>query len=209
MFDTKDLAVAKGIPIKHFSLAMSLNSLWHKRKDEIVYIENVISPDIDIKHIIEHFEKDSKLYDVGVQGLLSNGDEIGSKRVTVYDEGFANYLTTRIIGQLRPLVLNEYSRVDWQSQNPLGYNYAVPVCVSNVFRYMKYTKGGKHNTHYDAPFIHPENPLIRSLMSGVLYLTTNDCSTRFINDSQDNLPFVKRNHQDWVLYTPDSLILKS
>ena len=193
MIDTKELAVVKGIPIKHFPL----KPYDYNPSKNVQYIEDLIGPET-IEKFIKHFETDSSFYDVGVSGYSDPETEVGSSRVTVYDEGFARLLSTILQNHLKPLILDKFSRVDWQSQNPDELNYAVPLCVSSVFRYMKYKKGGKHFTHYDAPFVIPDNPLIRSLQSGVLYLTTNNCSTRFIKDGQYGLEFLDRNHEDWT-----------
>lgn len=151
----------------------------------------------ECEKIIEHFEKDASFYDVGVQGLPSN-TEVGSRRITAYDEGFSRFLTSILASRLSPVILDEYSPVDWQSQNPGKLNYWVPLGVSTMFRYMRYRRGSQHYTHYDAPYIHPENPLIRTLQSGVLYLTDSaSCCTCFVDDKQSGKPFVKRNHSDW------------
>lgn len=192
-FKTKDLAIARGLDIKDFkSPEFDYND---KRVDLQHHIR--IIPDKDTPRIIQHFENKSDFYDVGVQGLPSN-TEIGSRRITAYDEGFSEYLTRHLAGHLKPKILNEYSFVDWQSQNPEQLNYWVPLGASTVFRYMRYRNGSKHYTHYDAPFVNPENPLIRTLMSGVLYLTnSNSCATCMIDDNQQHIPFVERNHSDW------------
>lgn len=200
MFSTKDVAIAKGIPVKEFGGVNGYKpSHWG---DDITKIENVLIFS-EVEAIIEHFEKDSQFYDVGVQGLPSN-TAVGSKRVTVYDEEFAKYLTPKLASHLEPMHMNTYDRVDWISENPDKLNYWVPIGVSNVFRYMKYPPGSPgHYTHYDAPFKHPDNPLIRTLKSGVVYLTSNDCLTRFIRDGQNDIPFVERDHSDWDRPTLD------
>ena len=114
-------------------------------------------------------------------------DGKGSKRITNYDIKFANYLNHILSGKLPSVInLNDYSPVDWQSQNPEKYNVWAFEGVSPVFRYMEYTQGSEHFPHYDAPFISKENPLVRTLMSGVLYLTTNKSgATGFIIDGQN------------------------
>ena len=43
------------------------------------------------------------------------------------------------------------------------------------------------------------NPHIRTLQSGVLYLTSNDVYTRFIEDGQENIPFTERKLDDWTV----------
>ena len=140
-------------------------------------------------------------YDVGVNGYLDDQapDGKGSKRITNYDIKFANYLNHILSGKLPSVInLNDYSPVDWQSQNPEKYNVWAFEGVSPVFRYMEYTQGSEHFPHYDAPFISKENPLVRTLMSGVLYLTTNKSgATGFIIDGQNEVLFEDRDTSDW------------
>lgn len=140
-------------------------------------------------------------YDVGATGVADDqySGAKGSKRVTNYDISFANYLTNLLSGHLPGVVtLNEFSNVDWQSDNPEKYTVWALEGVSPVFRYMEYTKGSEHFPHYDAPHKSKSDPLTRTLLSGVLYLTTNKSgATGFILDGQESIPFSERNLGDW------------
>lgn len=161
---------------------------------------NYFKIDIDNHKIIQRFQQYKKqLYPVGVQGLSNIGkeEEIGSHRVTVHDKALADYLTPRILSNLSPLIeLDEFSPVDWKSYFDDSERSEWELLgVSPVFRYMEYSKGGKHNPHYDSEYIQSEN--VRTLFSGVLYLTTNDVYTRIIDDQQSELPFKQRNVEDW------------
>lgn len=143
-----------------------------------------------------------EFYDVGVNGTSDEEYSVlgkGSRRVTNYDIRFANYLNNILSGHIPSVVkLNEYSPVDWQTDNPDQINVWAFEGVSPVFRYMEYTKGSEHFPHYDAPYLCKEDPLTRTLYSGVLYLTTNQSgATGFILDGQENLPFDKRGLEDW------------
>lgn len=142
----------------------------------------------------------NKEYDVGVNGLFENDYGVGSVRVTNYDVDFAKFLTEELSPHIPSILrLNEHSPVDWQSQNPKGYNVWAFEGVSPVFRYMRYEANGEHFPHYDAPYISPEDPYIRTLMSGVLYLTTNKSgATGFIEDNQNDKPFTERDTSDWT-----------
>lgn len=141
-------------------------------------------------------------YDVGVSGY--NDDPInigkGSKRVSNYDPDFAKYLTEEISSYVpAQLKCDEYSAFDWQSDNPDNLNIWNFVGVSPLFRYMKYTQGSYHVPHYDSEFKSKQDPLSRTLFSGVLYLTTNKSgATAIINDGQNKLPFKNRNLSDWT-----------
>ena len=151
----------------------------------------------------------SSQYDVGVNGISENDYGKGSVRITNYDVDFAKSLTADLSPFIDPaLKLNKYSPVDWQSQNEGEYNVWAFEGVSPVFRYMKYSKDSEHFPHYDAPFIIKEDPYIRTLMSGVLYLTTNKSgATAFVNDSQEQLPFSERNTSDWTSQATHEQIL--
>ena len=159
----------------------------------------------EVSSILNRFQSNKTLHPVGVQGLsdLSEKDSIGSLRQTVHDKCLSQFMTQVLWNcpslNISPVVLDEYSPVDWQSQNPDKLNYWIPLHVSPVFRYMEYEEGGEHYTHYDAPYIDKENPLIRTLQSGVLYLTSNDVYTRFIEDGQENIPFAERKLDDWTV----------
>lgn len=166
----------------------------------------------EVSSILNRFQSNKILYPVGVQGLsdLSEKDSIGSLRQTVHDKCLSQFMTqvlwTCSSLNISPVVLDEYSPVDWQSQNPDKLNYWIPLHVSPVFRYMEYEEGGEHYTHYDAPYIDKENPLIRTLQSGVLYLTDNDVYTRFIEDFQDTLTFSERDLSDWKFPAQNNLV---
>lgn len=213
--NTQDYALSKGLVIKEFDLNSSIILKHLKPKDGVkltpkrfkIFSERICN------EIIQHFEHGSKFYPVGFQGKsdVLHEEEIGSYRVTTHDVNFAKFLTSYLLSSytslLTPITFDEYSPVDWQSDNPDGLNYWIPLHVSPVFRYMKYGKGGKHATHYDQTFKLPENPLIRTMQSGVLYLSTNEVYTRFINDEQDDLLFVNRNHNDWERETLNSEVI--
>ena len=109
-----------------------------------------------VSSILSRFQKDKELYPVGVQGLsdVSKEELVGSLRQTVHDKALAHFLTKKIWESpslsITPVALNEFSPVDWQSQNPDKLNYWIPLHVSPVFRYMEYDEGGEHYTHYHA-----------------------------------------------------------
>lgn len=205
--DTQERAKELGMTIKT-ELLSSNNSLSLPLTAEI-------SSKYAIQNILNRFSQGKVLHPVGVQGLsdLSKEDSIGSYRQTVFDLPLAQYLTTRLWEQtslnLVPVLLDEFSPVDWQSQNPDKLNYWIPLHVSPVFRYMEYGEGGSHNIHYDSPHIDKENPLIRTLQSGVLYLTDNEVYTRFIEDGQSNIPFTERNLEDWEESLSDTTLINS
>lgn len=169
--------------------------------------KNVLNS-MECQQVIHHFSKNPS-YGVGVQGL-STDHGIGSQRVSAFDINFAKFLDKKLskficimFNPLNRMDINAYSKVD----APLGsWDY---MHISPFFRYMKYNKDGNHFTHYDAPHVYNEN--YRTLLSGVLYLTTNDsCPTVFIDDNQDHLPFNRRNTEDWTRpHHQDEVLCKS
>lgn len=201
-------ALSKGLTLKEFDI-------YDLKSSGIFPQQGYIFDEATCQIIIEHFEKGSTFHPVGIQGKsdVTADDQIGSHRITVHDEHFAKYLTKCLWESLQfklvPIVFDEFSPVDWQSNNPQKLNYWIPLHVSPVFRYMRYKKNGKHAVHYDATHKVTGNPLIRTVQSGVLYLTNNDVSTRFIEDYQGSLPFKKRNHDDWTEDARDCDILES
>lgn len=147
--------------------------------------------------LIDRFESfSSPFYPVGKQGLsdINELEGIGSYRKTVYDESLAQHLTEILLPQLPPLVYTDkLSPVQTEIDN--GKQLWSLECITPLFRYMKYEKGGGHNPHYDSSFV--TNSCTRTLFSGVLYLTTNEVYTRLIKDGQMCIPFKDRNTADW------------
>lgn len=195
--DTQEHALNRGIVVKDFDLKPIPNL-------GLNFNVSSVFQNAECNRIIEHFEKDSQFYPVGVQGKsdVSKNEQIGSHRITVHDVSFSRYLTHCLFNHpnsnIIPLRLTETSPVDWKSDNPEELNYWIPLHVSPVFRYMKYKKGGNHFVHYDSSFKTHDNPLIRTMQSGVLYLSDNKVYTRLINDKQAELSFDKRTHLDWT-----------
>lgn len=148
--------------------------------------------------LINRFESfSSPLYPVGKQGLsdVDNGEDIGSYRKTVYDEALAFHLTKLLLPQLPPLVYTDVLSPVQTGDHDSTQLWSLD-CITPLFRYMKYEKGGGHNPHYDSSFV--TNSCTRTLFSGILYLTTNEVYTRLIKDNQMCIPFKERNTEDWL-----------
>lgn len=196
--DTQEKAKKAGMVVKTFPYPQLYQGLEYPRCSHLLTMG-------ETAQVLERCSESKLLYPVDLQGLsdISDEESVGSHRQTIHDVSLAQYLTHKIWVDnslnIVPLKLDSYSPVDWQSQNPEQLNYWIPLHVSPVFRYMEYSEGGEHYTHYDAPYIDNTNPLIRTLQSGVLYLTSNDVYTRFIEDGQENIPFVERKLDDWTV----------
>jgi len=153
---------------------------------------------IGLMNASPNFEK------VSVQGrkdVLSY--EVGSNRTSIWSTKLAQELWPKIRFHL-PVVrrFNNYSRTDWLSKQDRSkgiVTYWKPVGLTPLARFMKYSDGGKHYAHYDAPFIY-KDPKFRTLQSVVIYLTThtNSGATRFIEDKQNNNQMFDRNYSDWI-----------
>ena len=116
-------------------------------------------------------------------------------RIRNYDINFAKYLSDALATYLpAQLTFNERSRVDWESNNPEKYNVWNLIGISPYFRYVEYTSGSDSFPRYNRTYSSPTDPLTRTLMSGIIYLTDNeDGATAFIDDKQHHLPHRDRN----------------
>lgn len=152
---------------------------------------------LKIKNYFNSFSKD-KFYNVGLNGLPNN-KEIGSKRITIYNPELAKYLNQKLLFKIPYRKVDKFTSVDHGSKFTGVFK---PIGISPLFRYMIYNpKSSGHNPHYDSPYVllNDENNNVRTLFSGVIYLTThtNTGATVLINDGQDNLEFSNRNTSDW------------
>lgn len=164
-------------------------------------IKNALT-DTDCDKLIELFLSSHIAAPVSVQGNKDVPDDrIGSVRAT----GWCLNLSSKLWKLMKPFVpkeklVNIFTSTDWW-QN--GKQEQLPkwkaIGLTPMLRFMKYEKNGQHYAHYDAGYIY-RNPDYRSLMSFVLYLTTNTegGATRFINDKQQDIPVYERNHEDWT-----------
>ena len=158
-------------------------------------------------------QRQNKMAPVSIQGLMQNGvpENIGSWRTTMFNPAMAAELE-RLFNYAdfpKDCHFDEFSPTDfWQGdKNRRHWKW---VGVSPMLRYMTYLNGGKHFTHFDAGFVHPDDNY-RTLFSFVLYLSTNNSgATRIIDDKQGHLPVWDRNHADWTREAQeDEVIVKS
>lgn len=176
---------------------------WRKIKDGAYEMEDVLSHN-DCQKLIDLFEASHIEAPVGVQGRTGAmaTSEVGSKRATAWSE----YLAEKFWELMKPLMpmqwkaCNYLTSTDWWQGNKLRHTW-MPMGISPLLRFMRYAKGGQHFAHYDAGFIYPDDNY-RTLMSIVVYLTDakpeDGGATRFILDTQHDLPIWDRNHEDWV-----------
>jgi hypothetical protein len=177
-------------------LSLKLNAEKYIHDKYIIEIRKLLDEQFII--FLKKLMKTSNNFEqVSVQGRKDNPtDEIGSLRTTMWSEKLANYFSALIIPNLPDVIkTNSYSPTDcWQDINATKWK---PVQVSPLLRFMEYTNGGQHYTHYDAGFIYPDK-IHRTLYSFVAYLTySNTGATRFIKDKQMTKPTNQRNHDDW------------
>lgn len=171
-----------------------------------IYV-NAIENDYEIQKIIRHFSSAGEMYDVGKQGLNTD-DGYGSKRISSFDVGFAEYLN----GLLKDKIPRY---IDWNENNSFDNKVEKTTFVyqgiSPFFRYMEYSSDGEHFPHYDAPFVLDGE--IQTVLSGVLYLSTNAIDeggqTVFVDDVKNQgKVFKDRDTSDWVRnFTPAEKIV--
>lgn len=172
-------------------------------------IPDALSSD-DCEQLIALFAKQSKA-PVAVSGYqTSDANAIGSHRATGWGPELSSQLWEKMRFQVRLAtcghrIMNEFTPTDWYpiSGKRLGHTRWKPTGISPVLRFMEYTAGGKHNTHYDMGYDYESvdpNDHRRTLMSIVWYLNHEPMtggSTRFIKDGQDNVPIHQRKLDDW------------
>ena len=185
--------------------ALSASASCRTVKADAYEMLNVLSHS-DCQKLIDLFEASHIEAPVGVQGRTGAmaTSEVGSKRATAWSE----YLAEQLWKKMQPLLqqqrtwktCNYLTSTDWWQGNKLRSTW-MPVGISPLLRFMRYAKGGQHFAHYDAGFIYPDDNY-RTLMSFVVYLTDANPefggATRFILDTQHDLPVWNRNHEDWV-----------
>ena len=179
-----------------------------KVQDDIGIIHNLLT-DKDCDLLKGFYNQAPRKEKVSVQGNKDQMDDrIGSNRATIWSPGLASELWMKMNMFFRDhRSMSVFSSTDWH-QGKVAREW-LPIGVSPMLRFMKYTEGGEHYAHYDAGYIY-DNPEIRTLSSFVIYLTTNDSgSTRFIKDGQDRVPVYLRDHNDWTRETKDDEVFFS
>ncbi len=163
----------------------------------------------DCNKLIDLMKSSNISYPVTVQGRKDIVDDrIGSNRATAWSIDLANKFWDKIKNNIPERRMTHFTSTDWW-QDGKNRNWK-PIGVSPLLRFMKYDNGGEHYAHYDAGYIY-NNTRVRTLMSFVLYLTTNKDggATRFIDDKQSRIPIWNRNHNDWTHETPKDDVMCS
>lgn len=188
--------------IPELDRSVSIKALPGMSINDALILENVFS-DKDCQTLINFMNASDNFEEVGVQGMKDGKDHrIGSIRTSIWSPGIAEIIWNKINEHIPCVVGTNKTATDWwQHLQPVevysNTKVYVPVAISPLLRFMKYSTGGEHYAHYDAGFIYP-NKHHRTLKSMVVYLTTNDnACTRFINDHQDNVDIWARKHEDW------------
>lgn len=132
---------------------------------------------------------------VNEYGYPGQGGELGSLRLSFFDETFAKTIFERLklsgaIEELR--IFSEKDKTNWRpfsQYRAIGLN---PLC-----RLIQYDPKTALNVHYDDSFY--QNDKVRSLMTVVIVVqkSKKGGATRFIIDKQDNLNFEQRDFSDW------------
>ncbi len=173
------------------------------------FIPDVLSAK-DCLILRELFSKQDRA-SVSVSGYQSaNPNEIGSQRATGWGPQLGEQLWRKINKQIFFFVAgihcDDTTPTDWYPipGKRKAHKIWIPTGISPVLRFMEYSAGGRHNTHYDMGYDYEAldlNDKRRTLLSIVWYLNDEPNSggrTRFIKDNQDHLPIFLRNLDDWI-----------
>lgn len=159
----------------------------------------------EIKGIMVKNEKENLLEElntqiwipVGIDGILNNyteGDEIGSYRLSFYEKELADILYERISPFLETdREYNDSVYTDWD-----GHSKWEPIGINPLFRCIRYTDKGLLVPHYDGSYVESDD--VRSLTTVVLYLEGNKIcgATRFLKEEQLEKPLNDWNRSDWT-----------
>jgi len=131
---------------------------------------------------------------VGLDGFANEQvpDKVGNYRLSNWNPELANILWKRI------QVFLPFERImdAWTPTDHEGHYNWRPVGVSPLLRFIRYKEGGQLVGHYDAAY--RESDSRRTLMSLVIYLTTNACgATRFLRDPQIGKRMDEMDFNDW------------
>lgn len=159
--------------------------------DSFLWIENLIGGGL-LQGLINHV-KDEKWLAVGNNGRAGQHfDRVGNYRISTYSEDLAEVLWNKLQPFFKPSrVTDPYTPTDHDD-----HKFWKPIGVNPLFRFIRYESGGELVAHYDETFI--KNDQERSLMSLIIYLTTNNRgATRFVKDPQMKKPMSEMDFSDW------------
>lgn len=134
--------------------------------------------------------------EVGIDGIRDHyqeGARVGSFRASAFSQELADRLWARLAALPWPATFSAASFTDW-AQVP----HWSACGINPLFRFIRYRPGqGELVAHYDAPYV--QDPDHRTLYTLLLYLTSNEeeGATRFVLDSQDEVPLENRDFSDW------------
>jgi hypothetical protein len=158
--------------------------------------------DEDCARLVDMFMSSGISAPVSVQGRKDVPDDrVGSVRATAWAPDLADKLWQKMLTLVRPRtrVMSDTTSTDWWQGDKERRDWK-SVGLTPMLRFMRYEDGGQHYAHYDAGYIYGADDRYRTLMSFVLYLTTNTegGATRFIRDGQADKPVYERSHEDWT-----------
>jgi len=153
---------------------------------------SVILRDEDCKHLITEFEKQEK-HAVGVDGYADAASKPGSFRTNAWAPELARKLNPAFDGLVPGVLRGDGRTLHWGTgrggihiDTPFDCNRNYHLIGSTPWmRFMRYSRGGQHTPHYDAPF-HNEKERYITLYSWVLFLNTirpyDGGSFQFVHD---------------------------
>lgn len=195
--DIEKLAGGWEVPAVDFSFENNLTTEKDILLENCLVVKKVFSEE-DCDNLIELMNKAPRFQMVNNQGRINTTDQTyGSQRATIWSPVLADMIWQKVKHELPERIMSDLTATDWWQIKK--YKSWKPVAISPLLRFMKYERGGQHMPHYDAGYIY-DDPIYRTLMSMVIYLTTHkeEGATRFIDDKQGNIPVWERDFSDWT-----------
>ena len=111
-----------------------------------------------------------------------------------YDTNFAQYLTEELSPHLDPILkFDDKSPFDWQQLNPSEYNVWAYEGISPLFEYYNLGIHDRVPPHFDETTFIKDDPYIRTLMTGIIFLTDEDTGALTLLDDQTlGIPYNER-----------------
>ena len=132
----------------------------------------------------------------GIKGDYQPGDPIGSWRISLHNQEYADKIWERIGHHIPSRTIVHPCDIDGDE----GQTW-IPVGVSPLWRFIKYTDGNKLYIHYDFPYVETNTDVggLMTQQSLVIYVSKHDVTgggTRFLNDPQKAIPVKNRDLSD-------------
>lgn len=175
----------------HRSAVTTYRKEEQKLACDIIVIDDFLSQD-ECAWMLEQLADKASWVGVNKYGnthFTQDAQDTENLRASMYNADLAQSFFQRLAGHIPMIQNNEKSRI----LQPHEYWRATG--VNPLMRFIRYQ--GEHFLvpHYDDTFIFNRHQ--KTLMSLIIYLEDSEAQTRFIKDSQLDLPEAQRNYRDW------------